>query len=211
LDAREEGITMHAIAVQTPHPSLGPLAHWTQQGTAALPESTKGIVPTLAVWPEYSFEFDARGDDGTWQALQKVARDTGTALVFGSVHERGNDRYSSAAYVVDAGGRSLGLYEKHNPLPFFQDGEPGTGYPLFRIPGRVHPSRQTLDMGALICFDLSFERNAISAADLIARVAARYRVRDLTLEEPEIEEIIRRVYEGDAIPPFPAGEGEQDG
>ena len=58
---------------------------------------------------------------------------------------------------------------------------------------------------------LSFERNAISAADLIARVAARYRVRDLTLEEPEIEEIIRRVYEGDAIPPFPAGEGEQEG
>jgi ABC-2 type transport system ATP-binding protein len=41
---------------------------------------------------------------------------------------------------------------------------------------------------------LRFERDAVSAADLIARVAASYRVRDLTLEEPEIEEIVRRVY-----------------
>ena len=41
---------------------------------------------------------------------------------------------------------------------------------------------------------LRFERDAVSAADLIARVAASYRVRDLALEEPEIEEIVRRVY-----------------
>jgi ABC-2 type transport system ATP-binding protein len=41
---------------------------------------------------------------------------------------------------------------------------------------------------------LRFQREAISAADLIARVAARYRLRDLTIEEPEIEEIVRRIY-----------------
>jgi ABC-2 type transport system ATP-binding protein len=41
---------------------------------------------------------------------------------------------------------------------------------------------------------LRFQRDAVSAADLIAEVAARYRVRDLTIEEPEIEEIVRRIY-----------------
>jgi ABC-2 type transport system ATP-binding protein len=41
---------------------------------------------------------------------------------------------------------------------------------------------------------LRFNRAEISAADLIARVAARYRLRDLTIEEPEIEAIVRRIY-----------------
>ena len=38
-------------------------------------------------------------------------------------------------------------------------------------------------------------RDAVSAADLIAAVASRYRLRDLTIEEPEIEAIVRRIYE----------------
>ena len=42
---------------------------------------------------------------------------------------------------------------------------------------------------------LRFNRDAVSAADLIAAVAARYRLRDLTIEEPEIEAIVRRIYE----------------
>ncbi len=41
---------------------------------------------------------------------------------------------------------------------------------------------------------LSFRRDEIAAPELIARVADAYRLRDLTLEEPEIEEIIRRIY-----------------
>jgi ABC-2 type transport system ATP-binding protein len=42
---------------------------------------------------------------------------------------------------------------------------------------------------------LRFARGATTAADLIADVAARYRLSDLTIEEPEIEAIIRRIYE----------------
>jgi ABC-2 type transport system ATP-binding protein len=42
---------------------------------------------------------------------------------------------------------------------------------------------------------LRFNRLEISAADLIAEVAARYRLRDLTIEEPDIETIVRRIYE----------------
>jgi ABC-2 type transport system ATP-binding protein len=42
---------------------------------------------------------------------------------------------------------------------------------------------------------LRFRRDEISAAELIAAVSTRYRIRDLTIEEPEIEAIIRRLYE----------------
>lgn len=42
---------------------------------------------------------------------------------------------------------------------------------------------------------LRFSRADTTAADLIASVASRYRIRDISIEEPEIESIIRRFYE----------------
>lgn len=42
---------------------------------------------------------------------------------------------------------------------------------------------------------LRFQRDEVTAAELIARTTARYRIQDLTLEEPEIESIVRRIYE----------------
>lgn len=42
---------------------------------------------------------------------------------------------------------------------------------------------------------LRFDRERVTAAALIAEVAARCPVRDLTVEEPEIEAVVRRIYE----------------
>jgi ABC-2 type transport system ATP-binding protein len=42
---------------------------------------------------------------------------------------------------------------------------------------------------------LRFWRGETTAAELIAAVSARYYIRDLTIEEPEIESIVRRLYE----------------
>ncbi|HXI16445.1 MAG TPA: ATP-binding cassette domain-containing protein [Chloroflexota bacterium] len=42
---------------------------------------------------------------------------------------------------------------------------------------------------------LRFDRKDTTASDLIAAVASRYRLQVLTIEEPEIEEIVRRIYE----------------
>jgi ABC-2 type transport system ATP-binding protein len=43
---------------------------------------------------------------------------------------------------------------------------------------------------------LRFRRDEATAAEAIAAVTSRHRIRDLTLEEPEIEGIVRRIYEG---------------
>src|SRR6266511_3183308 len=48
---------------------------------------------------------------------------------------------------------------------------------------------------------LRFDREATTAAALIADVAARYRIRDLTVEEPAIEGIVRGIYEHGSVAP----------
>lgn len=40
-----------------------------------------------------------------------------------------------------------------------------------------------------------FERHTISASELIGRVSAQYRIRDLSVREPDVEATIRRIYE----------------
>jgi ABC-2 type transport system ATP-binding protein len=45
-----------------------------------------------------------------------------------------------------------------------------------------------------------FARDEVSAAELVARVLAGHEVADLTLEEPDIEDIVRRIYRGEASP-----------
>jgi ABC-2 type transport system ATP-binding protein len=47
---------------------------------------------------------------------------------------------------------------------------------------------------------LAFERDRVSAAELIAEVMAAHEVADLTLEEPDITDIVRRIYRGEASP-----------
>ncbi|GAC1379343.1 MAG: ATP-binding cassette domain-containing protein [Ktedonobacteraceae bacterium] len=42
---------------------------------------------------------------------------------------------------------------------------------------------------------LSFGRHTIPAHELVAWLGARYRLRDVTFQEPEIEDVIRRIYE----------------
>jgi ABC-2 type transport system ATP-binding protein len=41
---------------------------------------------------------------------------------------------------------------------------------------------------------LSFRRDDVTAADLIARVAANAPLRDLAIEDPQIEDVVRRIY-----------------
>jgi len=47
---------------------------------------------------------------------------------------------------------------------------------------------------------LQFARDELSAAELIARVLDRHEVVDLTLVEPDIEDIVRRIYRGETAP-----------
>jgi ABC-2 type transport system ATP-binding protein len=57
---------------------------------------------------------------------------------------------------------------------------------------------------------LRFRRDAVTAAQVVSAVAATARLRDLTIEEPAIEDIVRRIYEeGKARAPSGATQGEK--
>lgn len=43
---------------------------------------------------------------------------------------------------------------------------------------------------------LAFNRDHLTASDIMMRVAEQHTIRDLTVEEPEIESIVREIYEG---------------
>jgi ABC-2 type transport system ATP-binding protein len=48
-----------------------------------------------------------------------------------------------------------------------------------------------------------FSPAELSAPELVARVLAEVEVRDLTLEEPDIEDVVRRIYRGEVSEPTP--------
>jgi ABC-2 type transport system ATP-binding protein len=41
----------------------------------------------------------------------------------------------------------------------------------------------------------AFERDNVTASELIRRISEQYRIRDLSVKEPEIENTVRRIYE----------------
>lgn len=46
-----------------------------------------------------------------------------------------------------------------------------------------------------------FERDAVTASELISRLSAHYRIRDLSVREPDIESTVRRIYEERLLEP----------
>ncbi len=71
-------------------------------------------------------------------------------------------------------------------LPHDADGQPI----VTELPAGV---RQVQAESPRLC--LNFERDAIPAHELVAWLGARHRLRDVTFQEPEIEDVIRRIYE----------------
>ena len=52
-----------------------------------------------------------------------------------------------------------------------------------------------------LCVTYRFDRGAITASELIGRLSARYRIRDLEVREPDIEATVRRIYEEGLLEP----------
>jgi viologen exporter family transport system ATP-binding protein len=76
----------------------------------------------------------------------------------------------------------------------------GSGYPLVHdLPDGV---RQVPSEAPRV--ELSFASNTIAAHELVGWLGARYRLRDVTFRDPEIEDVIRRIYEQGLL----AGEAE---
>jgi apolipoprotein N-acyltransferase len=150
-----------AVLVQAIDASASVLTRLSDEGLAESPAPAGAA--RIVVWPEYALQADPRGSAAQTKSLQDLAHRWDATFVFGATEDLGGDRFRSAAFVVSPNGTLQGTAAKHNPLPFFKDGEPTRDYPLFRD-GNAVP------FGVLICFDMSFERNA----RMLANNGARY-------------------------------------
>lgn len=65
---------------------------------------------------------------------------------------------------------------------------------LAELPAGVHQARNDGPR-----FWLSFSKDALPAHELVAWLGARHRLKDVTFQEPEIEDVIRRIYEGNLL------------
>ena len=72
--------------------------------------------------------------------------------------------------------------------------DPGAGEPLS---GFAHPNAEILERRNNVA-RIRFARSQVSASALIAELSAHYRVRDVSVQEPDIEDVIRTVYGRDA-------------
>jgi len=82
----------------------------------------------------------------------------------------------------------------------------------------LHGAQLVASEGGGIRQHLAFDPEIITAAQLLAAVSARAEVRDLSIEEPDIDDVVRRIYRSqsatlrlrthDCAPP-PGGEGAQ--
>ncbi|MBN2392254.1 MAG: ATP-binding cassette domain-containing protein [Anaerolineae bacterium] len=68
-------------------------------------------------------------------------------------------------------------------------------YAMVDVEGATVVARENGYAGVLTRVTYQFEREAITASELIGRLSARYRIRDLSVREPEIEDTVRRIYE----------------
>ena len=68
----------------------------------------------------------------------------------------------------------------------------------WRAAGRLeHPHAEILERQDDVV-RIRFTRSRVSAAALISELSARYPVRDVRVQEPDIEDVIRAVYGRDA-------------
>lgn len=160
--------------------------------------------PELVVLDEPTIGLDVLSKQRLREFLISERADHGTTLLL-TTHDMGDiERLCERVLVVDRGrlaydGSLTGLARRVGmrrvlvvdltaPTPDLNDLRDAHDQPL---PGVEHVGSE----GDGLRQRLAFDADTITAADLLAAVTARTPVRDLSIEEPDIEDVVRAVYE----------------
>jgi ABC-2 type transport system ATP-binding protein len=159
--------------------------------------------PPVVFLDEPTIGLDVVSKHAVREALSTLQRERGTTILL-TTHDLGDvERLCRRVIIIDHGraiydGSLEELVRRHQPertLVVDLD----VAVPPLDVDGlravRTDGPRQWL----------SFDPATMTAAEAIARVSAVAPVRDLTIEEPEVEEIIRRIYSGDGVGPDGVG------
>jgi ABC-2 type transport system ATP-binding protein len=149
--------------------------------------------PKLLFLDEPTIGLDVVAKERIRQFIQYTNRERGTTVILTTHDLLDVERLCERVMIIDQGkllydGKLAALNErfgsKRSLLVDFAE-----FYPSVEIEGAELVERQ----GEHAVY--AFEREVISASELIARLSGRYRIRDLTVREPEIEDTVRRIYQ----------------
>jgi ABC-2 type transport system ATP-binding protein len=150
--------------------------------------------PELVFLDEPTIGLDVVAKERLRQFIRQINQERGTTIIL-TTHDLGDvEKLCERIVMIDHGRK---LYdgpladlrqqfgrERLLVVDFAED------YPDVRLNGMDAVRRE----GARAWY--RYDRATLSTADLVAKVLARYRIQDLSVQEPEIEEIIRQIYEG---------------
>ncbi len=149
--------------------------------------------PPLLFLDEPTIGLDVVAKERIRQFIQTVNRERGTTVIL-TTHDLSDvEKLCQRVMIIDHGkllfdGALASLRDRFNPLRVLVI-EMAASYDTVAIDGANVVSRKNDQV------TYQFDRNVITASELIGRLSAKYRIRDLTVTEPEIEDVIRRIYE----------------
>jgi len=119
----------------------------------------KGIALTLnapvknnsvVVFPEYSISDSPLQNPQLEQKIIKFIKKINSYFIFGCMEftPEAKKPFNNIALIYSPEGRLIGKFQKHHPIQFFLDGEPGKSYPVFKT--------ETGTLGVGICYDFDY-------------------------------------------------------
>ena len=150
--------------------------------------------PDLVFLDEPTIGLDVVAKERLRQFIRQINQERSTTIIL-TTHDLGDvEKLCERVIMIDQGRK---LYD--GPLAALRD-RFGSGrllvvdfaenYPDVEVNGITAVRRE----GGRAWY--RYDRTTVSTADLVAQVLARYRIQDLSVQEPEIEDIIRQIYEG---------------
>jgi len=92
--------------------------------------------PDVIIWPEYAIPNDIFADQNLYNRISKIAKETESIVVFGSLGKTENtdpefNYIKNVAHVFSKNGEHLGNYVSVLPFPFKDKIIPGASFPVF--------------------------------------------------------------------------------
>ena len=153
--------------------------------------------PRLVILDEPTIGLDVLSKQRLREFLVEERREHGTTLLL-TTHDMGDiERLCDRVLVVDHGrlaydGTLPGLSAKVGAQRVLVVDLAEPGEDLTGIPGTQHLASEAQGLQQRLAFDAE----QTTAARVLAAVSARADVRDLSIEEPDIEDVVRRLYSG---------------
>ena len=149
--------------------------------------------PHLLFLDEPTIGLDVVAKERIRQFIQTINRERGTTIILTTHDISDVEKLCERVMIIDQGRL---LYD--GGLTALRDRFGGKRRLIVDF-SEPYPEIHVLG-ATLVAFDgqhatLEFERGVITASELIGKLSERYRIRDLEVREPDIEETIRRIYE----------------